>query len=497
MSGENEPIYEGQAGGTSTENVHVRVRGTLRGFAIYRGVNVATDPHLRELVLSGGLHTIEGEGPLACTFVYHDPVARKLALVIPEVLRHEELKERARFLRRLARDPSVIPRYAAEARTVIGIAGLTEYLSSTEPSERDDINARESALAARERRIRERAEEVTRLEDELARMREEFAAERAGRVHPGGIVTDEDEEFEELSDPGGTSPLIRASLEDPSAELIEDEDIEEEIDDADLESSPMTSLEVRGDTASDLHDAAHRAILAFQHDVQPLPDEDGDSFSAMTADELVSVLESSEGSASKLADAICRAVRHRSSADLLRVLPRIDKLGDDAGDALIDGLGAPTKVARQAFALALGQLKLRRAVVPLVHLLSSEPTDVWKEIARIYGTFGAAGVRTLLQRWKERQVSEERCVLTLAHLSNHGCESQVRALLRDPDPGIAALAKQAEAIRDEARRQDAIVSGSEAFDVRDETFDFSRRFVLEREGARDSGLFLASSIGDA
>lgn len=498
-SGVEDAVYEGHAGATSTESVHIRGGGTYRCVSIHRTVNVATDPHLRALALSGRLHVLEDGSALACTFVYHDPAARKLALVVPEVLRHRELKARARFLRQLASDSVAVPQYVAEARVVIGTGELAKYLASeAEP----DVDARERALEVRERRIRERAEEITRHEDELARMREELEVERA-RVQVEPSQDDEFEEVEELGDVAGTSPLIRAEplgievqqgIEAHGAELIQDDDLEEDVDELELEPDPepvsdSSLLEVREDAASDLHDAAHRAILAFQHGAQDVLEPDGD-LTGKSAEELVSILERSNSSTQ--VDAVCHALRDRSADEILRVLPRVAKLGDEAGDALIEGLTASSEVARHAFALALAHLGLRRAVIPLVHLLSTEPTERWREIARICGRFGNASVRALLQKAKDGQVPDERCALALAHLSNQGCEAQVQALIGDSDVVIAELVKRVEGLRDEARRQDALVSGTEALPDPDEPLEFARRLGHALEDAQETGLFSAS-----
>src|SRR5690606_36264556 len=100
---------------------------------------------------------------------------------------------------------------------------------------------------------------------------------------------------------------------------------------------------------------------------------------------------------SALAETLCKSVRKMPRREVVRVVPRIIDLGDEAGDAMIDGLGARKTFVRQAFALALGQLKLRRAVVPLVHLLSSEESDIWRELARVVGTFGNASFRNVIR----------------------------------------------------------------------------------------------------
>src|SRR5262249_46820370 len=115
--------------------------------------------------------------------VYHDPAARKLCVVVPEALRHLELKERAKLLTAIASDESVpVPQYARDAASVIGAPGLAAYLARSEvdyqnreaaltgreqemATREGAASQREEALAAREVRMRERAEDVTGRED--------------------------------------------------------------------------------------------------------------------------------------------------------------------------------------------------------------------------------------------------------------------------------------------------------------------------------------------
>lgn len=101
---------------------------------IYRAVNATTDAALAEMARSGELFRIDRVTELALDFIYHDPRARKFALVLPEALRHRFLEERARLLGRIAEDSQYeLPEYIAEARVVIGMDGLRRYLAEDRP----------------------------------------------------------------------------------------------------------------------------------------------------------------------------------------------------------------------------------------------------------------------------------------------------------------------------------------------------------------------------
>jgi len=204
------PAYEGPVGKTRRESVHVTIPGgRVRSVEVYVAVDVQADPQLRDAALSGALHRFEGGEELAIPFVYHDARARKLALVLPQTLRHRELIERARFLDRLAADTkSEIPKYVRAATVVIGPGELASYLDAEEGDgelsarqkkqldARDrDIAAREAELAGREselrakndkllqreQRLKTRAEEVTRQEDEVRESSEILEARNSPR----------------------------------------------------------------------------------------------------------------------------------------------------------------------------------------------------------------------------------------------------------------------------------------------------------------------------
>jgi hypothetical protein len=245
------------------------------------------------------------------------------------------------------------------------------------------------------------------------------------------------------------------------------------------------------------HDLAYRTIRAVRGDTtgaQPQGAADPARFSELGAPELVVMLDhprfrraaavalAGRGDA-QYADALCKAVRKMPRAEVVRVVPRIAKLGEEAGDALIDGLSARKTFVRQAFALALGHLKLRRAVVPLLHLLTSEESDVWREVARVLGSFGNASFRTLQRQLSEVKVGEERYIRTLAYLANNGCEKSIAELAKDAsDPKAQSLAVHALAMRDEVRVEDERVHGKRPLEGADPWLAFSRRFFEELEG---------------
>lgn len=137
--------------------------------------------------------------------------------------------------------------------------------------------------------------------------------------------------------------------------------------------------------------------------------------------------------------AVFGAVRKMPRDEVLEVAPRLIALGEAAADALIDGLTARKTFVRQAATLALGELKLRRAIGPLVHLLQTEPSEVWWEVARVLAGFGTAALRPMQRAMKDPKGAEERFSYALVHLATTEPE-KVRALESDPHAKVRAIA---------------------------------------------------------
>lgn len=201
---ETESPYAGTCGQTRFEFVHLLAADNASAsISICRALNVQTHPELRERALAGTLHRLDDGRELAVPYVYHDPEARKFAVVLPPVLAHTELSERARVLSELARDtPYPIPAYVRETTVVIGHANLAAFLgeplveeesdelsddagSVTSVDAEQELNAREESLGAREHELAEQELSLVRMsealsarEQELARIKEQLAIAR-------------------------------------------------------------------------------------------------------------------------------------------------------------------------------------------------------------------------------------------------------------------------------------------------------------------------------
>ena len=185
---ETEPPYAGTCGQTRFEFVHLSAAdGSSDSVSLCRALNVQTHPELREQALAGSLHRLEDGRELAVSYVYHDPEARKFALILPAVLAHTELSERARLLSELARDtPYPVPAYVKATTVVIGQAAFAEFLGEaltedeSDSDEADDAATRvelsDQGLAEREQSLGARERVLAEQEMSLVRMSEAMTA---------------------------------------------------------------------------------------------------------------------------------------------------------------------------------------------------------------------------------------------------------------------------------------------------------------------------------
>lgn len=181
----------------------------------------------------------------------------------------------------------------------------------------------------------------------------------------------------------------------------------------------------------------------------------------------------------ELLPALYKAVRKMPRDEVLQLVPRIVAFGEASGDALIDGLTARKTFVRQVSALGLGELKPRRAVVPLLHLLQNEPSDVWLEVARVLGSFGTATARALTRTLKDPKGQEARFSYTLAHLAEAGGMKQLQKLQKSTHEGTAAIALEASTLRESAKADALAARGGQDLGEDDPIRSFSRRFYDE------------------
>ncbi len=278
-----DPPYTGSLGATRREVVFVgTAEGSARRVEIVRGLNAATDAALARKALDGSLHR-HGEHDLAVPFVFHDPAARRFALVVPPALAHQELTLRADLLVRLAADTGEpLPPYVRDARTVIGTAGLRRWLDAAEErNAADDEERRRLAedLARREVELVAREAEAAAREDSVAEDEQVMRANMAALAAREARIAAREEALAAREAEAAQAPVEEAApMSDAESDAV-DESLELEPDDADAETDD-----------SDEFTGRHSLPLIVTTDdaeLDPMPDEgrEGEAIDAAPAPE--------------------------------------------------------------------------------------------------------------------------------------------------------------------------------------------------------------------
>jgi len=152
--------------------------------------------------------------------------------------------------------------------------------------------------------------------------------------------------------------------------------------------------------------------------------------------------------------------------------------GEHAADPLQQGLDSPNLHLRHACALALGRLKLQRSIAPILQRLDTEPTNIWVEIARAMGDFGAFGVRSVVRSLPGAS-KPERLMVVMAHLANHGAAKDVETLENDTDQEVAMAARKAMARRSRLEWEDLAIRQQRTLTDSSPAARFSQGFYAE------------------
>jgi hypothetical protein len=214
--------------------------------------------------------------------------------------------------------------------------------------------------------------------------------------------------------------------------------------------------------------------------------------SATTAEQLVAMLDDKRDrvtAAAELCDRgigtaaplVIAAVKKMSRAEAVRILGKSVKLGAAAAKPLIEGLQSSKAFLRHGCALALALLRTDDGTRAVIGLLVSEPTEVWREIARALGQVGPGALAPLaahVGRLGENLTPQlgERVAWAMAHVGARGGKSALEQMARG-ESVMAPLAQQALGLVDTAARDEVRVrAGAEA--SKDVTVNraFSRRF---------------------
>ncbi len=194
---------------------------------------------------------------------------------------------------------------------------------------------------------------------------------------------------------------------------------------------------------------------------------------------------------------VFNSLRRMTRGEAVRVLGAASGFGDKATAHLIDGLRSRKSFLRHGCALALSVLGREEGVEAVCDLLVSEPTEIWREVARAVGHAGPAAVMSLASRLSSASSQpenggaagdiRERIAWALAYVAAEGGQQPVTTLAGGRDPLASSVATRALELTVSAREENRELKGTEP--PREQTVNraFTRRFFQALEGAGRDG----------
>jgi len=193
---------------------------------------------------------------------------------------------------------------------------------------------------------------------------------------------------------------------------------------------------------------------------------------------------------------VIAAVTKMSRAEAVRVLGMSVKFGDAAKGPLLEGLASSKAFLRHGCALALALLRSEDGTQAVIDLLMTEPTEIWREVARAIGQVGPTALLPLASTYGRlgqtaTPSTAERVAWAMAHVAVRGGKAAVETMAGGQSV-VAPVAKHALELHASAANDQVRVrpgpDGSQP--GRDVTVNraFSRRFFEALEqGMPDAG----------
>lgn len=211
---------------------------------------------------------------------------------------------------------------------------------------------------------------------------------------------------------------------------------------------------------------------------------------------MTAAIELCDRAEARAAAAVIGAVQKMSRAEAVRVLGMSVKFGEAAKVPLMQGLASSKAFLRHGSALALALLRTEDGTQAVIDLLLTEPTEIWREVARAIGQVGPTALLPLASTYgrlgdNATPAIEERVAWAMAHVAVRGGKAAVETMAGGQSV-VAPVARHAlelhaSAAKDHVRLRPG-AEGSQA--GRDVTVNraFSKRFFEALEqGLPDAG----------
>jgi hypothetical protein len=135
----------------------------------------------------------------------------------------------------------------------------------------------------------------------------------------------------------------------------------------------------------------------------------------------------------KAAAKVIGSVTKMSRAEAVRVLGMSVKFGDAAKEPLLQGLASSKAFLRHGCALALALLRTEDGTQAVIELLITEPTEIWREVARAIGQVGPTALLPLASTFGRlgeatTPAMAERVAWAMAHVAVRGGKAAIETM---------------------------------------------------------------------
>jgi hypothetical protein len=196
-------------------------------------------------------------------------------------------------------------------------------------------------------------------------------------------------------------------------------------------------------------------------------------------------------------------------AEAVRILGLAVKFGAAAKVPLLEGLASSKAFLRHGCALALALLRSEDGTQAVIDLLLTEPTEIWREVARAIGQVGPSALLPLASTYgrlgdRATPVVAERVAWAMAHVAVRGGKTAVETMAGGQSV-VAPVARRAlefhaSAANDQVRVRPGVNGSHQGRDVTVNRA-FSRRFFEALEqglpAAAEAGLVDLEAAGPA
>jgi len=185
---------------------------------------------------------------------------------------------------------------------------------------------------------------------------------------------------------------------------------------------------------------------------------------------------------------VIAAVKKMSRAEAVRILGKAVKFGAAAAGPLTEGLSSSKAFLRHGCALALALLRTEDGTHAVIDLLLTEPTEIWREVARAIGQIGPTALMPIASHIGRlgdgvTPAVAERVAWAMAHVGVRGGKSALDQMAAGQSVMAPIARKALELMSNAARDEVRVRPGQISKDVTVNRA-FSRRFFEALEADR-------------